>query len=78
MDTAALEAHNPDNASGDINGGMFSLGQLFAQPAPRISPYTTPNPAIFICGAATPPGGSVHGMCGWWAARAVLRSLGRR
>jgi phytoene dehydrogenase-like protein len=78
MDTAALESHNANNAGGDINGGMFSLGQLFARPAPRISPYTTPNPSIFICGAATPPGGGVHGMCGWWAAHAALRSLGRR
>jgi phytoene dehydrogenase-like protein len=78
MDTAALESHNANNAGGDINGGMFSLGQLFARPAPRISPYTTPNPSIFICSAATPPGGGVHGMCGWWAAQAALRSLGRR
>jgi phytoene dehydrogenase-like protein len=78
MDTAALEAHNANNAGGDINGGMFSLSQLFARPAPRISPYTTPNPSILICGAATPPGGGVHGMCGWWAARAALRSLERR
>jgi phytoene dehydrogenase-like protein len=78
MDTAALESHNPNNAGGDINGGMFNLGQMFARPAPRVSPYTTPNPRIFICSAATPPGGGVHGMCGWWAARAALRSLGRR
>lgn len=77
MDTAALESHNANNAGGDINGGMFSFGQLFARPAPRISPYTTPNPSIFICSAATPPGGGVHGMCGWWAAQAALRSLGR-
>jgi phytoene dehydrogenase-like protein len=78
MDTAALEAHNTNNVGGDINGGMFSLSQLFTRPAPRISPYTTPNPSIFIGSAATPPGGGVHGMCGWWAAQAALRSLARR
>lgn len=77
MDTVALEAHNANNAGGDINGGMFSLGQLFTRPAPRVSPYTTPNPSIFICSASTPPGGGVHGMCGWWAAQAALRSIGR-
>jgi phytoene dehydrogenase-like protein len=78
MDTAALEAHNANLVGGDINGGAFSLGQMFTRPAPRVSPYTTPNPSIFVCSAATPPGGGVHGMCGWWAARAALRSLDRR
>jgi phytoene dehydrogenase-like protein len=78
MDTAALEAHNANNVGGDINGGKFSLGQLFTRPAPRISPYTTPNPSIFICSSSTPPGGGVHGMCGWWAAQAALRTLARR
>jgi phytoene dehydrogenase-like protein len=77
MDSAALEAHNANNVGGDINGGLFSLGQLFTRPAPRISPYTTPNRSIFICSASTPPGGGVHGMCGWWAAQAALRSVGR-
>jgi phytoene dehydrogenase-like protein len=77
IDTAALEAHNANNVGGDINGGLFSLGQLFTRPAPRISPYTTPNRSIFICSASTPPGGGVHGMCGWWAAQAALRSVGR-
>lgn len=75
MDTAAMEAHNANLAGGDINGGIFSLGQLFTRPAARISPYTTPNPGVFICSAATPPGGGVHGMCGWWAAQAAMRSL---
>jgi phytoene dehydrogenase-like protein len=77
MDSAALEAHNANNVGGDINGGLFSLGQLFTRPAPRISPYTTPNRSIFICSASTPPGGGVHGMCGWWAAQAALRSVAR-
>ena len=78
MDTAALEAHNANLVGGDINGGAFNLGQMFARPVPRVSPYTTPNPSILVCSAATPPGGGVHGMCGWWAARAAIHSLGRR
>jgi phytoene dehydrogenase-like protein len=78
MDTAALEAYDANLVGGDINGGMFDLAQLFTRPAPRIDPYSTPNPRIVICSAATPPGGGVHGMCGWWAARSALRTLHRR
>jgi phytoene dehydrogenase-like protein len=76
-DTAALEAYDANLVGGDINGGMFNLAQLFTRPAPRLDPYTTPNPSIVICSAATPPGGGVHGMCGWWAARSALRALHR-
>ncbi|MFO7653307.1 MAG: hypothetical protein R6X25_05725, partial [Candidatus Krumholzibacteriia bacterium] len=47
--------------------------QLFARPAVRLNPYTTPAHDIFICSSSTPPGGGVHGMCGYHAARAVLR-----
>ncbi len=75
MDTAALEAYDANLVGGDINGGMFSLGQLFTRPSPRVRPYTTPNPRVFICSAATPPGGGVHGMCGWWAAQSALHGL---
>jgi phytoene dehydrogenase-like protein len=78
MDTAALEAYDANLVGGDINGGMFNLAQLFTRPAPRFDPYSTPNPRIVICSAATPPGGGVHGMCGWWAARSALRRLERR
>jgi phytoene dehydrogenase-like protein len=77
MDTAALEAYDANLVGGDINGGLFTLAQLFTRPAPRIDPYTTPNPRVFICSAATPPGGGVHGMCGWWAAQSALHSLDR-
>jgi phytoene dehydrogenase-like protein len=78
FDTAALEAYDANLVGGDINAGTFSLGQLFTRPTARMPPYTTPNPGIVICSAATPPGGAVHGMCGWWAARAALRALDRR
>jgi phytoene dehydrogenase-like protein len=77
LDTAALEAYDANLVGGDINAGTFSLGQLFTRPTARMPPYTTPNPGILICSAATPPGGAVHGMCGWWAARAALRALDR-
>ncbi len=73
---AQLEAHNANLVGGDINGGAADLRQLFTRPVARRSPYTTPLPNVFICSASTPPGGGVHGMCGWHAARAALRRLG--
>ncbi|HWF58301.1 MAG TPA: NAD(P)/FAD-dependent oxidoreductase [Candidatus Dormibacteraeota bacterium] len=75
LDTGGLEAYDANLVGGDINAGTFSLGQLFTRPTARMPPYTTPNPGIVICSAATPPGGAVHGMCGWWAAQAALRAL---
>jgi phytoene dehydrogenase-like protein len=78
MNTAALEALDANLAGGDINGGAFSPAQVFLRPAWRLPPYTTPNPGIVICSAATPPGGGVHGMCGWWAAQSALRALRSR
>ncbi len=70
---AQLEAENPNYVGGDINCGAASLRQVLARPVARLSPYRTPNPKVFLCSAATPPGGGVHGMCGYHAARAVLR-----
>jgi phytoene dehydrogenase-like protein len=73
---AALEAANPNDVGGDIAGGRFDLGQLFTRPSLRVfDPYSTPDPTIFICSASTPPGGGVHGMCGFHAARSVERRL---
>ena len=74
---AWFEEHNPNYVGGDINGGAGDLLQLFARPVPRVSPYTTPLPGVFLCSSSTPPGGGVHGMCGYHAARAALRHLGR-
>ena len=71
---AQLEAENPNYVGGDINGGLANVRQLFARPVPRINPYATPNPRVFLCSSSTPPGGGVHGMCGFHAARAALRS----
>lgn len=75
MNTADLEALDANLEGGDINGGAFGAAQILLRPAGRLSPYTTPNPGLVICSASTPPGGGVHGMCGWWAAQSVLRRL---
>lgn len=72
---ADLEAYNPNCIGGDINGGVQDLGQLFTRPVLRSKPYATGVPGLFLCSASTPPGGGVHGMCGYHAARAALRTL---
>jgi phytoene dehydrogenase-like protein len=72
-DTA--EAVDAVVVGGDIAGGRLDLGQLFTRPARRVDPYSTPDPSIFLCSASTPPGGGVHGMCGWHAARSAERRL---
>ena len=75
MDTAQMESYNPNYAGGDINGGIMDIGQLFTRPALRSSPYRTSAKGIYICSSATPPGGGVHGMCGYFAARRAWRDL---
>jgi phytoene dehydrogenase-like protein len=73
---AQLEAYNANNPGGDIGGGRQDLGQLFTRPTRKfLDPYSTPNRSIFLGSSATPPGGGVHGMCGFHAARSALRSL---
>ena len=72
---AQLEARNPNYVGGDIGGGAQDLGQMFTRPAWRIVPYSTPLPGLFICSSSTPPGGGVHGMCGYHAAQAALRAV---
>ena len=69
-----IEAEEPNCVGGDVMGGRMDLRGLVARPALRLDPHTTPDPEIFICSAATPPGGGVHGMCGVNAARAALKS----
>ncbi|HET6437699.1 MAG TPA: NAD(P)/FAD-dependent oxidoreductase [Anaeromyxobacter sp.] len=75
---AALERDNPNLVGGDVSGGANSLLQLLARPAPRLVPWSTPLPGVFLCSAATPPGGGVHGMCGEHAARRALAYLSRQ
>lgn len=72
---AQLEADNPNYVGGDINAGAATLRQTLARPVVRLNPYATPNRALFVCSASTPPGGGVHGMCGYHAARAALRTV---
>jgi phytoene dehydrogenase-like protein len=74
---ADLERYNPNFLGGAITGGVADLFQLFTRPVARWNPYTTPNPRILICSASTPPGGGVHGMCGYYAAKTALRRLGK-
>jgi phytoene dehydrogenase-like protein len=68
-----IEAYNPNYVGGDINGGVQDLRQLYTRPAPRLNPYSTPLDGVYLCSSSTPPGGGVHGMCGYHAARAALR-----
>ena len=74
MSPAALERYNPNYVGGDINGGVQDLRQLFTRPVARLVPYSTPARGVYLCSSSTPPGGGVHGMCGYSAARAVLRA----
>jgi phytoene dehydrogenase-like protein len=70
-----LEAYDANYVGGDINGGLSDWRQLFFRPVLRRDPYATPAPDIFICSSSTPPGGGVHGMCGYWAAASVLERV---
>jgi phytoene dehydrogenase-like protein len=75
LTTHDLHRYNANYIGGDINGGVQDIWQLFTRPVPRLNPYTTPLPNLFICSSSTPPGGGVHGMCGYHAATAVLKKL---
>ncbi len=72
MHAADVERRNPNYVGGDINGGVQDLRQLFTRPVARLVPYTTPVDGLYICSSSTPPGGGVHGMCGYFAASAAL------
>ena len=72
---AELEARSASLVGGDIAGGATSGLQTLLRPRLAANPYATGIPGVFICSAATPPGAGAHGICGYNAARAVLRSL---
>ncbi|HEY1793317.1 MAG TPA: NAD(P)/FAD-dependent oxidoreductase [Opitutaceae bacterium] len=74
---ATLEAMNANYVGGDICGGSNSLSQLFTRPVVQGVPYRTGLRGVYLCSSSTPPGGGVHGMCGWNAAQAALRDLRR-
>lgn len=75
MNTVEMATYNANYVGGDINGGIQDLRQLFTRPVARWSPYTTPNEQLYICSSSTPPGGGVHGMCGYYAAKEVLKTI---
>jgi phytoene dehydrogenase-like protein len=75
MSPAQMEHYNANYIGGDINGGVQDLGQLYTRPVARLDPYSTPNKRLYICSSSTPPGGGVHGMCGYHAARSALRRV---
>lgn len=70
----ALEQYNANYIGGDINGGVQDWRQFWTRPTPQVNPYATPVKGLYLCSSSTPPGGGVHGMCGYHAAQAVLRS----
>lgn len=67
-----LENYNANYVGGDISGGANILSQLFTRPVTSFDPYKIPAKGFYICSAATPPGGGVHGMCGFHAAESAL------
>jgi len=70
---ARLADHNANYVGGDIGMGGNSAWRAIAGPTPRLDPWRTPIPGVYLCSAATPPGGGVHGMAGYYAARTLLR-----
>jgi phytoene dehydrogenase-like protein len=72
---ADMETYNPNYVGGDINAGVQDLRQLFTRPVARLDPYTTPVRGLYLCSSSTPPGGGVHGLCGYYAGRTALQRL---
>lgn len=76
LNPADLESMDANLVGGDIAGGVVDLGQFLFRPTPKL--YGTSARNVYLCSASTPPGGAVHGMCGYHAARMALSRLGRR
>jgi len=75
MDTHDIQQYNSNYVGGDINGGAATITQIFSRPVIRLSPYKTSAKGIYICSSSTPPGGGVHGICGYYAAQAALKDV---
>ncbi len=73
LSPAGLECRDANLIGGDINGGVQDLWQQYTRPAIKPIPYTTPIKNLYLCSSSTPPGGGVHGMCGYFAAEAALK-----
>lgn len=76
MSPMDLESHNANLVGGDINGGSQDLSQMFLRPTFRL--YSTPREGLYICSSSTPPGGGVHGLCGYHTARVALKHLAQK
>ncbi|GAC1345350.1 MAG: hypothetical protein NVSMB27_07460 [Ktedonobacteraceae bacterium] len=72
---AQLEEYNANYIGGDINGGVQDVWQMFTRPTIQVNPYATPLKGVFLCSSSTPPGGGVHGLCGYYAAQAAPRKI---
>lgn len=73
MSAAAMEMYNPNYVGGDINGGRQDIFQLYTRPVAALNPYRTSQRNIYICSSSTPPGGGVHGLCGYYAAKDLIK-----
>lgn len=73
LSAAAMEQYNPNYVGGDINGGLQDLSQLYTRPFASLNPYRTSAPNIYLCSSSTPPGGGVHGLCGYYAAQSACK-----
>jgi phytoene dehydrogenase-like protein len=72
---AGLEAYNASYVGGDIAGGANDRLQIVFRPIIALDPYRTGAEHIYLCSQSAPPGGGVHGMCGYWAAKSALRNI---
>jgi phytoene dehydrogenase-like protein len=78
MNALQMEAYNANYVGGDINGGLVNLTQLLTRPLVTVNianPYATPVKGLYLCSSSTPPGGGVHGLCGYFAATEALRTV---
>ena len=75
INPAAMQRYNANYFGGDINGGVQDWQQLFTRPVARWTPWSTPVSGLYLCSSSTPPGGGVHGMCGYYAAMDALTHL---
>ena len=75
MNTADMQDYNSNYVGGDINGGAAIATQIFTRPVLRLSPYRTSAKGVYVCSSSTPPGGGVHGLCGYYAARRAVKDV---
>lgn len=74
MNAVQMNTYNENYVGGDINGGAQSFKQLIGRPVLKWDPYKLPQKGLYICSSSTPPGGGVHGMCGFHAAKSALKN----